>query len=152
MPPSLADSRKAITYLVPIGQRLRILAPISIVSPELCPRNCVGAGNGILPIMLVLFAAMAFLTGPSSDACTVVKGSVESLDWTPLPETPGLINMDVIWRYEIRVKRVLSGPKVLKHITFFRQSHAQPIYHAKFAVSRRADGTYEPCSNSGRGR
>ena len=89
---------------------------------------------------------MAVVDVPSG--CSVVKGRVESLDWTELPQTPGLINMDVVWRYEISVKRVLSGPKVPRRITFLKQSHAQPLYHGQFAVSRRADGTYGPCSNS----
>ena len=103
-------------------------------------------GNSILSTMLVLLAALTFLTAPSSDACSVVEGSVKPLDSTPLPDPPGLINMDVIYRFEISVKRVLRGPQVPKRITFFKQSHAQPIYQGPVAIRRRADGTYEPCT------
>lgn len=90
-------------------------------------------------------AAAAELTPPARCPDLVVIGRIAHQSWQMLPDPPaGEINMDVLFTFDLKVKKVLRGAEPRRHITVVAVAHAplRPDRDVTFALKRRADGTY----------
>jgi hypothetical protein len=105
--------------------------------------------NRWLPASLLIAAsllgpsAMAAAGGLSEGSCSGVAliGRVIQASYVELAQTPGYIDMDVLWTLNVAVKRVLQGSEPRQRIKVVAFTHAHPgqdrdiVFHR----SRRAD-------------